>query len=323
MALTKAHFEEHVTSREVHPPKILYKYASLETARKVLSSGKVLFQSPLNYNDPFDSQWDVFWTMYTPEAKEYASKLVQSAVRDPSSWPNDADPKHLSALRETLRRMESLTPVEREMGINSLVLALSSELVVPDNIVLRMLDIKRRLRVLCLCEDEKSILMWSHYGDQHRGVVLGFDTQLLEKGLNRPLEPIKYIDELPTIIEYKSFIRELFYGASKTTVEWHKREWALTKHSGWSYEMEWRFVTIADSGTLGDSSLLAFPREALVEVVLGCRTDSVRSLELAALSRGVNNSCKQYRISQERGRFELIKELVDIKTLHDLGRDRR
>ena len=38
------------------------------------------------------------------------------------------------------------------------------------------------MRVFCLSELDDSVLMWSHYADQHQGVVLGFDTEAMEQG---------------------------------------------------------------------------------------------------------------------------------------------
>ncbi len=86
------HFDEYVRSRTVSPPKILYKYTTVETARIILSTGKLRFQSPLRYNDPFDSQWDLLWPAFTPDARQYERELHREALLNPAAWPPDADP---------------------------------------------------------------------------------------------------------------------------------------------------------------------------------------------------------------------------------------
>ena len=168
-------FEEHVRNREVEPPSILYKYATVDTARKVLRTGTLRFQSPLRYNDPFDSQWDPFWPIFTPEAREYERALAERALRDPASWPDHAEPEFRRAMDDERARIEALPQGQREEAIARFLDDLMDKPTIPEPVADRLLDIRRRMRMLCLCECDRSVLMWSHYADQHRGVMLGFD----------------------------------------------------------------------------------------------------------------------------------------------------
>ena len=99
----------------------LYKYTSIKTARSVLSTGKLRFQSPLGYNDPLDSQWDVMWPLFTPEAKEYERALIEKAFRDPHSWPNDADPQFKAAMDQERTRINNLPEALRDQAITEFV----------------------------------------------------------------------------------------------------------------------------------------------------------------------------------------------------------
>lgn len=307
-------FEDHIRSRDVKPPAVLYKYTSIETARIILSTGKLRFQSPLRYNDPFDSQWDLMWPLFTPAGGEYQRTFLEQAIRDPSFWPADADPQTKHAMDQVRSEINALPEDRRDSAIAEYVedLALKPGSV-PEPCDRRILDIRRRMRVLCLCDNDRSILMWSHYADQHRGVVLGFDTAAMENGLRRPLEPIEYDDKLPQLIDPQAWMRTVFFGLAQQPELKNVRKWALVKHANWRYEGEWRLVLIAKPGTIGDYDDFVFPRNSLVEVVSGCRTDAKRSVELLSLALAFRRDVRHYRMSEHPHRFELVKSEVGIQ----------
>lgn len=304
------HFAEHLLRRTIKPPPILYKYTTLDTARIVLSTGKIRFQSPLQYNDPLDSQWDPHWPIRTPEARAHERIILEQAMRDPQKWPPDADPRFKQAMDRVRSQIMNLSDAERENAIAEFVKdAEKSE--VPEPLKRRILDIRRRMRVLCLSETDRSVLMWSHYASQHKGVVLGFDATAMENMPKRPLEPVKYCDALPRLIDSDAWAKSMVFGLPPPRLEGEEREWALTKHADWHYEREWRFVWIAPPGTLGDHEDFPFPRNALVEVIAGCRTDPARSTELLALALAIQPQVKHFRMSIHPSRFDLVKSSVE------------
>src|SRR5579864_957809 len=81
---------------------------------------------------------------------------------------------------------------------------------------------------LCFSRSWNNILMWSHYGDRHKGICLGFD---LPDAAGKCWET-KYLEEIvvaPDLsslpqIQQKPFIELLYTG----------------KYQGWSYEEEVR-----------------------------------------------------------------------------------
>lgn len=301
-------FEAHIRSRKVNPPVILYKYTTVDTARVILSTGKLRSQSPLRYNDPFDSQWDTLWPLTTPEAREYEISLIEMALSDPGTWPVDADPRFRRAMEPMRAKVEAM-PLHRRAGaIADLARKAAHTSTIPEPLVHRLQDIRRRMRLLCLCESDQSILMWSHYADQHRGVVLGFDSTALEQGLRRPLEQVTYTDNPPQLIDPQEWIRTTVFGLrDRPNPVGREREWALTKPTDWRYEKEWRFVWIAEPGTQGDYWDFAFPRDSLVELVTGCRTDQARVGRLLSLARAIRPDVRCFQSSVHPSRFELVK----------------
>jgi hypothetical protein len=58
----------------------LYKYASLETAKKIIKSKKFQWSSPLMFNDPFDHQTGFDFDYKTDELVSAMSGMITSIV---------------------------------------------------------------------------------------------------------------------------------------------------------------------------------------------------------------------------------------------------
>jgi DUF2971 family protein len=304
-------FEQHIQERTVKPPAVLYKYVPADDARKILSNCTLRFQSPLQYNDPFDTQWNIAWPLFTQEAMEYDRLLMERAIRDPGSWPKNISQISRVALYQDWKRIQGLPENQHEKEISDFVYGTTAKSGMPKEQVEYLKDLQRRMRLLCLSENDRSVLMWSHYADQHRGVVLGFDTIAMEKGLQRPLYPIKYHSDLPRLIDHKSWNQSIAFGLPNPGLGGREIEWAVSKHSDWAYEKEWRFVTIAGPGTPGVYEDFAIPHGALVEFVSGCRSDKKLSVELLSLARNFAPDIQHYRMKEHPSRFELNKSEVN------------
>ena len=114
-----------------------------------------------------------------------------------------------------------------------------------------------RSGLLCFSADWTDPVLWSHYGDKHRGVCLGFNL------CRDKAEPVKYEDQR---------IRDELRGGDPTTLSDALQQQLLcTKFSGWKYEKEWRrFMPMEE--TLEEGALNFFKFDCtlqLAEIVLG------------------------------------------------------
>lgn len=123
-------------------------------------------------------------------------------------------------------------------------------------------DADREARLLCFSADWTSPVLWSHYGDRHRGICLGFN-------LSR---------KRATWVKYASDrIRSTVAGGEplQSFDEAIKRFLMCTKFQHWSYEEEIRALVPLDRTVQeGNLSFLNFDSKlALAEVILGpeCR----------------------------------------------------
>lgn len=111
----------------------------------------------------------------------------------------------------------------------------------------------KQIGVLCLSETLNNILLWAHYADNHKGCAIGIDVTKLPDDSFYPYR-VNYQNDYPHM-EYLR-CRDDFL-----------KKWALTKSNDWRYETERRIILNNRYGVIN------IPKEAVVEVVYGCRAD--------------------------------------------------
>jgi len=130
--------------------------------------------------------------------------------------------------------------------------------------------IQARYRVYCLTTKPDSILMWSHYADRHRGICLEFDTA--NTVFSTALK-VEYLDAYRPL--------DLSDNSAATTLLP-----LITKSAPWRYEDEYRLIAEEKSAASGHDALiaengfLAFPRDALKSVIVGCAVSDAAREEL-------------------------------------------
>jgi len=124
-----------------------------------------------------------------------------------------------------------------------------------------------------VCDHE---LMWSHYAEEHKGFVVGFESshsffnqQKSSSDELRHLRKIEYRDRPPVINLMNTNATELFFVKSKK----------------WDYESEWRMVLpLSDATKVVEKNpyaihLFKFPAESVKKIIIGARTsDNNRSV---------------------------------------------
>lgn len=92
--------------------------------------------------------------------------------------------------------------------------------------------ISKSLGLVCLTERENDLLMWAHYTDSHRGLLVEFDTSHRYFQDNSRFEKVSYCDGRPP------FDPTLSEDSPEENEQC--RRILFTKHSTWIYELEWR-----------------------------------------------------------------------------------
>lgn len=282
-------FQQFIATRKNAPPEFLFKYANVETARAVLETGKLRFQSPLRYNDPFDTQWDPFWQLRTDEAGRMFRDRLVHALLDPTTWPSKIDERLANEYREhfTIHRLSA--PWVREQAASHLADQILPALIGANDDRTQFANQQMRLRMQCLSSSVDSRLLWSHYADEHRGVVLVLSTHTLETTFKHPVLQVDYASNPPEMLDLPNAVDHFVFGTPMTmSLSDMAEKMTATKHSDWKNEREWRFVWIEEKGSRGLYTDVAFPAEALAGLLIGIRAGPRAVTELKALARAMN-----------------------------------
>lgn len=115
--------------------------------------------------------------------------------------------------------------------------------------------LQQKVFVACFSERNNSMLMWSHYAEQHTGLCVGYRLDELIKKYN--IFPVIYNNQMPQISDISNADEGILYKS------------ILTKCEDWSYEKEWRIIDIDKSKEGCNGKLISF--EKPVSIYMGVR----------------------------------------------------
>jgi len=238
----------------------LYKYVPLERI-DILLKQKIRYSQPGSFNDPF-------------EMAAFLEKVMETATFDKHMW------------EEMLKLAEQVNKDATEAGTAKIpreeFFAILEHVVRPglrpvwEKIIAHVTPKVREglqhadhlMGILSLTETPSNLLMWSHYADQHRGMVIEFDEAHMTFNERRmPGDDLRYL-------------RKVIYSDARPIVTLENfgfEQFVLTKSTEWAYEKEWRITkTTGDaSETIPDSPydicLFELPASAIKRVILGAR----------------------------------------------------
>ncbi len=287
-------------------PKRLYKYRAFDSRTlNMLVDDEIYFADPQTFNDPLDTKPVIQVDILVEELEQVVRELVErrttAEMRAAARAIAYKGPKTTTRIQmlsklQAERRLADIdhNSTDPELGHlpNPKIPLLSSAV---ENELLRQYD----KGIFSLAERFTCPLMWSHYGDQHHGLCIGYsapeDTHSnLHKvcyGGNRQVEASK--------------VAEMLFGDVGAREHVDKAV-LLRKARSWRYEREWRLI---GRRGLNRSSL------ELEEVIFGMRCkESVKFAVLKALE-GRCRSVKFYEIREAREDFRLKRYVLDIDEL--------
>jgi hypothetical protein len=187
---------------------MLFKYRNLSDSSnnlcprtmEIIELGRVFIPSIEKLNDPFEKL-----ITFTTDQTISSIKGLTSPENIEKAYK--IDPSLADWLKETLEGCKEIESQTREIARLSLELHSAG--------------------VYSLSEVNDSIIMWSHYAQNHEGVCIGFDRKDLENTGN--LIKVKYVKKAP---------KEL----TKTNRRSPAKYFHKHKYFQWSYEKEFRLI---------------------------------------------------------------------------------
>ena len=224
----------------------LYHYMLLKAdwLENLLRDGIVRFSDPRSFNDPWDCRPCFDIRVLDDE------RMFQEYLR----WFNM---QHVPEIDEhpVAKRNPKLL---RQLKYNLLLKSI-------DDMGRRFESLLERYRVYCMSAVNTSILMWSHYAENHTGICLEFDATKLP--LSAAIK-VEYCESYPSLTlsnEGESLANLLPLAV---------------KAAAWKYESEYRLLSIekgytsAEGMHVSKDGFFKFPRDALKSIIIGCECKS-------------------------------------------------
>jgi hypothetical protein len=164
-------------------------------------------------------------------------------------------------------------------------------------------ELSKVFGIICFCEDPQHLLMWSHYSDGHKGIVIGFDPSKLNLG---PIEPVSYV---PRRVELDPPWRTTDRDRTKAI---RMKAIITSKSDLWKYEREYRVMLklaglkkrTLKNGAIGYFHV--FPPASIVKVILGFRCSFAQRIRDALTTSGITASL--HRAKPHPNEFAVILE---------------
>lgn len=279
------------------PPRRLYKYRAFsDRTLSMLISDELYFADPSTFNDPLDTKPTVVPDLNPDQLERILQDLVQRRVR-----------AEMTAAAKTLRYsgLKTIAHIDEKAvrQAAALIAEAKYEATHPDfdgvdghtlilaNYIQSELLRRYERGIVSLGERATCPLMWSHYGDQHRGVCIGYS---VPGGIEGSLLKVKYGGDRAV---RTSLVESMLQDNPEAGGNLDAAVLGVKARS-WSYEREWRLI---DKRGVRDSSL------ELEEIIFGirCQVDVKFAVARALLDR--KRPIKLYEMIAMPGTFHLRK----------------
>lgn len=284
-------------------PPVLYKYRHFSAQTVVqLCRDQLYYADPSTFNDPLDSkpcvEADCDVAMLERTVFELVRRRVEARMTAAARTIKYRGPK-------TLGHIAKHSKAEAQRTLDELAYSATN----PDyeeapprpHIHLLASTIERELLlqydkgVFSLAKRFDCPLMWSHYGEQHHGLCLGY---AVPGTAEQSLRGVLYGG---TRVVKASAVASMLTGdiVARSAVD---EAVLLRKARDWRYEKEWRLL---GPRGVGDSPL------ELVEVLFGTRCAGAVKHAVARALQGRDKSVKLYEMHEVHGTFRLKRRRLD------------
>lgn len=290
----------------MNTPLHFFKYYTAHVAKIVLSTRRVRWNSPLNFNDPFDCFFSIepkfdLSLVVQKHQDRFLNLLLQD--KEPNLHPENP----YSEVLIEMRRVAKKIPLEELKKMLSLVFVGHDKLI--EALCVRTRENWRRTmaeyRLFCVCETNDNLLLWAHYTSNHTGAVFQFECL---KQFDVPLlaaKPVTYLEEAPGLATEEEWVEEalglrLPNGGDQV---WPKL--VTTKARAWEHEKEWRAVTTRRPYENQGHEDVEFVPQEISKVFLGCRMSNADKSDILGLLSGPFAHVEAYQARQHPKMYKL------------------
>lgn len=263
--------------RNENIPSALFKYRSFDSSGYSLTNfekDQLWLSAPEDFNDPFDS---------------LLKSNIDESINNQEDWIN-----HKSDFSRFCM-VCGLEPNEIESAYQMYKEATESLKKYQDILnAFYTFRPQSLFRVGSLCETNTSVLMWSHYANNHSGFCIEYDLRNAANDniAKQNLYPVLYQDRSDTQRE-----------DACSGIEFYSLYSVLRKSTDWAYEKEWRIVL--SFYQMQNPSNIQLPQATAV--YLGCKTNNENSKKLIDIAKLKSVPIYKSKLNANTGNISFIE----------------
>jgi Protein of unknown function (DUF2971) len=275
------------------PP--LYKYLSVEGAKKTLGTNTFRHAKPSSFNDTEDLTVSSIF----PEGEEAAVAATSANFTDvllanldnPPTCINTQMRAKVALIQQIYRENPNAAAiVKAEMQKNPAAAALNVESLraLGKSTIAWINEFMQGYRVLCVTTHKDSEKMWSGYAENHKGIALRIEANVAKNSKFQLFRKVTYCDKRPSL--YDNPLRYLTSSLFEDQ-EVSKRKMidkiVYSKTLDWEHESEYRLAI-----PLGENEepweTLKFHPEEITELYLGLAMDQADNVDILTKAKGLS-----------------------------------
>lgn len=279
-----------LTDNILSPPNFLYRYTSLERFA-TLKEGTIIENlqdsNRLSFLLNKSSSMNDFFDFYPEITTEISDEEYEILKEDP---------------------LVKSFFITNDLKINELS---KSEFLEKYNLlIIRYIDdLRNTTKLLCFTSNYDNLLMWSHYGNSHKGVCIQFNMKDYPIYQAPPLVAVRYEDFKERLRIYtKDFVLDHLKFMIRIN------ENMYTKEKIWSYEEEWRLILKVSEKQSNEKTFFFLYPEKIKNIILGRRFSKNDLISLKEL--GLFEKFQFYKLTEQNYKSEpmnIIKIDNDLK----------
>jgi hypothetical protein len=293
---------------------MLYKYRTIELAKKILETGMLRASNFSKLNDPFDLTIDslfppsfgqspqeivdTFTAVLLESGPVYESKNLSTKLAAIQSGLKKSSSENIESLKNELLKTDSFEALKNHLSISSTALDIFKYSFETDGIV-------------CFSKRPNINPLWAHYADNHTGVVLGFRPNKSKDSCFILAQEVLYQDERPMMARnIKEYYKRSFFYSDIDNAREYVDKVHYSKCKSWEYEEELRLILpLHIDPTIGYRDIL-FHSNELEEIYFGYRTDDKYFQIIREMASRINPNVKFYRMVPDKYSYGLIKQEI-------------
>lgn len=284
-------FEKAIPLKLENFPKSFFKYRALSNLTlESLSQGYIWLSEIISLNDPFECSIqfdnDECWRHY------YSSPTFQETFKTLTG--SDLNKIDIDTLVKSAKPYEAYLHMCHVKGIPFNMSADEQLKRVQNRWVEIVEEMNRNLRICSFSTNNRSLLLWSHYSNEHKGICVEYDFIEADR-IRTFIQPMMYRNEIYKLGLFDDYTFTRMIGSS------------LIKSKDWEYEQEWR-VTIFKQADEFPQKLRAPTPKA---IYIGTRFDlNAESLKREFWGVVQAKNIPVYKMTKHHQEFSLISTLL-------------